>query len=262
MTVPRRALPALRVAGGARCCDVTSIPRTSDLAHECGVDDEVAERLDEHQVELAKPAAGLNIDAHLRSITVSALLGDPCKVQNTVHGGVRDLGSPLVVRAIQRRKATSSPLHRVADHTALRTASKMVGKANAQRGFSASGDWTFRGGIVPTEPGSQAKSQPKECAAGCTLRIGEIEGGQDLKRGVSIVGTSSYRQRPGIEQCEIGRDLGDHPRMRLVGGVRKPHGPVFRAMRVALTVWRSRPGIARRCPAESGGQTSAAIGRS
>ena len=66
---------------------VTSIPRTTDVAHECRVHDEVAERLNEHHVDLAKPAAGLDVNAHLRAIPTSALL-DLCKVQDTMYGAV------------------------------------------------------------------------------------------------------------------------------------------------------------------------------
>ena len=83
--IERRALVALRVATGAG--PSTSIPPVTDLADEGRVDDEVAERLDEHHVCLAEPAAGLHIDSHLRSITTSALV-DPCKVQNAMHSAI------------------------------------------------------------------------------------------------------------------------------------------------------------------------------
>ena len=133
--------------------DVTSIPRTTDVAHECRVHDEMAERLNEHHVDLAKPTAGLDVNAHLRAITTSALL-DPCKVQDTMHGAVGELGSPLLVGAIQGDKAASGSLHRATDHRTLCAPSKLVGKPSAQRRFSAPGDRTFLGGIVPTEHGS------------------------------------------------------------------------------------------------------------
>src|SRR5207248_10633525 len=68
-------------------CDGTGFPLPSDVAHECGVDDEMAERLDEQHVDLAKSAAGLDVHAHLRAITTSTLL-EPCKVQNAVHGAI------------------------------------------------------------------------------------------------------------------------------------------------------------------------------
>src|SRR5262249_39068884 len=173
----RGHLRTLRIAGDARRYDVTSIPRPSDLAHECRVDDEVAEGLDECQVDLAKLAARLDVDAHLRTVTTIALL-DPCKVQNTVHGGVRDLGSPFVVGTIQGGEAAGGSLRPGAHHRTIRAPSKLIWEASAQRSFSAPGDWTFFGRIVPTEPGPQAKPQREECATGCTLCIGGIKGGQ------------------------------------------------------------------------------------
>ena len=50
-----------------------------------------------------------------------------------------------------------------------------------------------------------------------------IKGGHALEEGVEFVGTALYRQRPGIEQCEIGGDLRYYPRMRFMSGVRQPH---------------------------------------
>src|SRR5437762_8423352 len=78
-----------------------------------------------------------------------------------MHGVVRDLRSPFVVCTIQRYRADS--LQEVADHRGLRATSEIAGKTSAQRRFGAPRDRPFLGGIVPTEKGSQATSQRKEC---------------------------------------------------------------------------------------------------
>jgi hypothetical protein len=53
--------------------------------------------------------------------------------------------------------------------------------------------------------------------------MGGIERSHDLEEGGESVGTALYRQRPDVKQFEIGGDMGDHPGMRFVGGVRQPH---------------------------------------
>src|SRR5215217_7587498 len=48
--------------GCAEGCGNPAVPRSFDVAHECRVDDEVTERLDEGHVGGAEPAAGFDID--------------------------------------------------------------------------------------------------------------------------------------------------------------------------------------------------------
>src|SRR5439155_27298671 len=102
-----------------------------------------------------------------------------------MHGVVRDLRSPFVVCTIQRYRAGS--LQEVADHRGLRGTSEIAGKTSAQRRFGAPRDRPFLGGIVPTEKGSQATSQRKECSKGGWLCVGGIERDHAFEEGGELL---------------------------------------------------------------------------
>src|SRR3954462_15868380 len=65
-------------------------PRSFDLTHERGVDDQVAEGLDELEVCLTKQPSRLHVDAHLRAEATVALRY-PGQMQHAVDRAVRDL---------------------------------------------------------------------------------------------------------------------------------------------------------------------------